>query len=72
MQALLLSNVLVVGGLAACPGFTERLARDLRPLIPDHLQVRKLALLCQRVNDACACLLPVYAGGLCVLESPAS
>ena len=39
MQALLLSNVLVVGGLAQCPGFVERLAKDVRPLTPDTLQV---------------------------------
>ena len=39
LWALLFSNVVVCGGLATCPGFQERLLKDLRPLVPDHIQV---------------------------------
>ncbi|KAK9790567.1 hypothetical protein WJX73_008231 [Symbiochloris irregularis] len=36
---LLFSNVVVCGGLATCPDFQERLLKDLRPLVPDHIKV---------------------------------
>ena len=39
IQPLLLSNVVCAGGLAACPGFATRLQLELRPLIPDHIEV---------------------------------
>ena len=44
LHPLLFSNVLCTGGLAACPGFQERLLADLRPLVPDDMEVRALVL----------------------------
>lgn len=39
---LLLSNVVLCGGMATCPGFHERLLQDLQPLVPDTITVRLL------------------------------
>ena len=39
LHPLLFSNVLCTGGLARCPGFRERLCADLRPLVPDDIEV---------------------------------
>ncbi|PNW80214.1 hypothetical protein CHLRE_08g382590v5 [Chlamydomonas reinhardtii] len=35
LAPLLYSNVVVVGGVAACPGFRERFTAELRALVPD-------------------------------------
>ncbi|KAG2452463.1 hypothetical protein HYH02_002703 [Chlamydomonas schloesseri] len=35
LAPLLYSNVVVVGGVAACPGFRERFTSELRSLVPD-------------------------------------
>lgn len=37
---LLLSNVVLCGGMATCPGFHERLLQDLQPLVPDTITVQ--------------------------------
>lgn len=39
LHALLYSNVLLVGGMAQCPGFRERLYDELRPLVPDCMEL---------------------------------
>ena len=39
LRPLLLSNVLLFGGGAACPGIAERLERELRPLVPAEMEV---------------------------------
>jgi len=39
LRALLLSNVLLFGGGAACPGIAERLRREVRPLVPAEMEV---------------------------------
>ena len=39
LRPLLLSNVLLFGGGAACPGISERLERELRPLVPAAVEV---------------------------------
>lgn len=39
LHPLLLSNVLLTGGTAACPGFAQRLLADLRPLVSDEYEV---------------------------------
>lgn len=38
-QELLFSNVLATGGCANMPGFEQRLASELRPLVPDAFQL---------------------------------
>jgi len=39
LHPLLYSNVLCTGGSARCPGFAERLYKDLQPLVPDDIEV---------------------------------
>lgn len=39
LHALLYSNVVIMGGTAQCPGFKERLERELRPCVPDDYEV---------------------------------
>ena len=39
LHALLYSNVVCTGGSAKCPGFRERLYNELRPLVPDDIEV---------------------------------
>ena len=39
LRPLLLSNILLAGGGAACPGLEARLAADVRPLLPDDIEV---------------------------------
>lgn len=45
LHPLLYSNVLCTGGSARCPGFAERLYKDLRPLVPDDIEVPETPLL---------------------------
>ena len=40
LHPLLLSNILLTGGTAACPGFAQRLLADLRPLVSQEYEVR--------------------------------
>jgi actin-related protein 6 len=42
LHALLYSQVLCAGGTAQCPGFGQRLYDELRPLVPDDMEVRIL------------------------------
>ncbi|KAL4436635.1 hypothetical protein ABPG75_003774 [Micractinium tetrahymenae] len=39
LHSLLYSNVLLTGGTARCPGFRERLLKELRPLVPDDYEL---------------------------------
>jgi hypothetical protein len=39
LRPLLYSNVLLAGGSAKCPGFLERVASELRPLVPEEYEV---------------------------------
>mmetsp|Transcript_35953 Transcript_35953/g.80033 ORF Transcript_35953/g.80033 Transcript_35953/m.80033 type:complete len:419 (+) Transcript_35953:120-1376(+) len=39
LHPLLYSNVVLSGGLVGCPGFTQRLERELRPLVPDTFEL---------------------------------
>ncbi|KAK9828010.1 hypothetical protein WJX81_008549 [Elliptochloris bilobata] len=39
LRPAMLANVIVVGGLARCPGFVARLQAELRPLVPDECEV---------------------------------
>ncbi|BDA44347.1 Actin-related protein 6 [Coccomyxa sp. Obi] len=39
LHPLLYSNVICTGGSAKCPGFSERLYNELRPLVPDDIEV---------------------------------
>ena len=39
LRPLLLSNIVCTGGTAKCSGFTERLTREVRALVPAHYQV---------------------------------
>ena len=39
IHGLLYSNVLVIGGMAKCPGLQSRLYSELRPLVPDDYDV---------------------------------
>lgn len=39
LRPLLFSNVVCTGGTAKCPGFAQRLAAELRPLVPSEYQV---------------------------------
>ncbi|EIE26065.1 Actin/actin-like protein [Coccomyxa subellipsoidea C-169] len=39
LHPLLYSNVLCTGGSAKCPGFRDRLYKELRPLVPDDIEV---------------------------------
>lgn len=39
LHSLLWSQVLLIGGTAKCPGFKERLFRELRPLVPDDYEL---------------------------------
>ncbi|KAI3426082.1 hypothetical protein D9Q98_008050 [Chlorella vulgaris] len=39
LHALLYSNVLITGGTARCPGFRDRLAAELRALVPDDYEL---------------------------------
>ena len=40
LHALLYSNILLTGGVARCPGFKDRLVKELRPLVPDTFDVK--------------------------------
>jgi hypothetical protein len=35
LRPLLYTNVILTGGLCACPGFSDRFQSELRPLVPD-------------------------------------
>lgn len=39
LHALLYANVVLTGGSAKCPGFRDRFAAELRPLVPDDCMV---------------------------------
>lgn len=45
LRPLLLSNIVCTGGTAKCPGFPERLAAEVRALVPAHYQVAETSLL---------------------------
>lgn len=40
MRAALYGNVLLTGGNTKFPGFRDRVERELRELVPDHIQVQ--------------------------------
>lgn len=44
LHPLLYSNVLCTGGSAKCPGFRDRLYKELRPLVPGDIEVRTATL----------------------------
>jgi len=35
LQGLLYTNIILTGGVASCPGFTQRFTSELQPLVPD-------------------------------------
>ena len=39
VHGLLYSNIVLSGGSSCCPGFKDRLLKDLRPLVPDHFEL---------------------------------
>ena len=39
LHGLLYSNIVLSGGSSCCPGFKDRLLKDLRPLVPDHFEL---------------------------------
>ena len=39
LHGLLYSNVILSGGSCCCPGFRNRLIKELRPLVPDHFEL---------------------------------
>ena len=39
LHGLLYSNIILSGGSCCCPGFKDRLLKDLRPLVPDHFEL---------------------------------
>jgi actin-related protein 6 len=39
-RPLLAQNVLLIGGTSSCPGFKERVRKDLRPLLDTHYHMR--------------------------------
>lgn len=44
LHGLLYSNILLTGGMAQCPGFKERLEKELRPLVPDDYEINVVLL----------------------------
>ncbi len=39
LHGLLYSNIILSGGSCCCPGFKDRLLKELRPLVPDQFKV---------------------------------
>lgn len=39
LHGLLYSNIVLSGGSCCCPGFENRLLKELRPLVPDHFKI---------------------------------
>ena len=40
LQGLLYSNIILSGGSCCCPGFKDRLLKELRPLVPDKFELQ--------------------------------
>jgi len=43
LHPLLYTNVALIGGVAACPGYSKRFSSDLRPLVPDTYDLEVFA-----------------------------
>lgn len=41
LHGLLYSNIIVIGGMAKCPGMKERLTSEIRRLVPDDYEVSR-------------------------------
>ena len=52
-----------LGGMTRCPGFKDRLEAELRPLVPEHLNLT--------IREAADPVLAAWQGGLLFASSPA-